>query len=171
MHRLATARARAYLIDGGLYLGIAAMEVPVGLASIRRGGDTNRVWVYAASAVAPIVAAIWAARAESGPHQATLGKRRVGVHVVSASASGGDARLSFARGLVRNVVKIAVPWQLGHTVALGASRGGFEERDPLTLASTALIYPLLGVMAWTGLRGHGRAIHDRVAGSLVVEGP
>lgn len=168
MNQLAGARARAYLIDGVFYLGIAALEVPVGVASIRLGRDSNRAWIYAASTVAPLVAAVLAARAESGPHQATIGKRREGIYVASASAHGQDAPISTASGLARNIVKITVPWQLGHTVALGASLGGFEERDPVTIVSTALIYPLLGAMAWTGLRGNGRALHDRVADSLVV---
>ncbi len=168
MGHLARARARAYVIDGVLYLGIAALEVPVGLASIRFGWDGNRAWVYAASAVAPVLAAVLAARAESGPRRATVGKRREHLSVVAVATPGGDARISTMRGLVRNFVKITVPWQLGHTVALGASWGGFEERDPLTLVSAALIYPLLGAMAWTGLQGDGRALHDRVAGTRVV---
>jgi uncharacterized RDD family membrane protein YckC len=170
MDPLAGARARAYLFDGVLYFGIAALEVPLGLAAIRFGLAGNRAFVYAASTVAPVVAAVLAARAESGPHQATPGKRREHLKVVPASTSPGDrdAQISITRGLVRNVVKITVPWQLGHTVALGASWGGFEQRDPLTLASVILIYPLLGAMAWTGLRADGRALHDRAAGTRVI---
>ncbi|MGV8978199.1 MAG: RDD family protein [Cellulomonas sp.] len=171
MNELAGARARAYLVDCVLYLGIAAAEVPFGLAAIRFGWASNRAWGYAASAVAPAAAAVLAARAEAGPHQATLGKRREHLKVVRASARGGDAPISTARGLVRNVVKIAVPWQLGHMVALGASWGGFEKRDPLTLASVILVYPLLGVMAWAAWRADGRALHDRVAGTRVVNTP
>lgn len=171
MNQLAGARARAYLVDGGLYLGIAVLQVPVGLAGIRLGRSSNPAWVYAASAVAPIAAAVLAARAESGPRQATIGKGREHLIVISSPAEVADGALSLARALVRNVVKITVPWQLGHTVALGASRGGFDERDPLTIVSTALIYPLLAAMAWTGLRGIGRALHDRMAGSVVVSRP
>lgn len=168
MNPLAGARARAYLVDGLFYLGIAVLEVPVGLAAIRFGWGSNRGWVYAASTVAPVLSAAVAARAEAGPHEATVGKRREDLTVVAAFGYGGAVRISFASGLVRNFVKITVPWQLGHTVALGASWGGFEERDPMTLTSTALLYPLLGAMAWTGLRGNGRALHDRAARTRVV---
>lgn len=170
MNPLAGVRARAYLVDGVLYLGVAALEVPLGLAAIRFGWSGNHAFVYAASTVAPVVAAVLAARAESGPHRATVGKRREHLKVVPASTSPGDrdARISFSRALVRNVIKITVPWQLGHTVALGASWGGFEERDPLTLASTILVYPLLGAMVWLVLRADGRALHDRAAGTRVV---
>ncbi|MGB7448639.1 MAG: RDD family protein [Ornithinimicrobium sp.] len=168
MNHLAGARARAYLVDGALYLGIAALELPLGLAAIRFGWSSNRTWVHAASAVAPIVAAVVAARAEAGPHEATIGKRREHLKVVAVSPRGRELRISTASGLVRNFVKITVPWQLGHVVALGASRGGFEEGDPPTLVSSALVYPLLGVMAWTGLRGNGRALHDRAARTRVV---
>lgn len=168
MNDLAGARARAYLVDGVLYLGVAVLEVPFGLAANRFGWSSNRALVYAASAVPPIVAAVVAARAEAGPHQATLGKRRHNLIVVPVSPGSSEPRISTANGLRRNFVKITVPWQLGHTVALSASWGGFEERDPLTLASAALTYPLLGAMAWTWLRGNGRALHDRAAGTRVV---
>ncbi|MDN5791044.1 MAG: RDD family protein [Micrococcales bacterium] len=168
MHPLAGARARAYLVDCLLYLGIAACEVPVGLVGRRRGWDRNRRYVYAASAVAPLTAALLAALAEAGPRQATRGKRREGLTVVQVSPGDASQRVGFARSLVRNVVKIAVPWQMGHVVALGASSGGFDRRDRVTLGTTVLVYPLLGAMAWTGLRGGGRPPHDRVAGTRVV---
>jgi hypothetical protein len=55
-----------------------------------------------------------------------------------------DALVSVRRSLTRNVIKIAVPWELGHTVALGyvstasAQRTGLvvgADRDHLWLAA------------------------------------
>lgn len=168
MNPLAGARTRAYLVDCVLYLGVAACEVPVGLVGLRFGWSRNHRYVYAASAAAPLVAALLAARAEAGPRRATRGKRREGLTVAPVSTHDTNERVGFARCLLRNVVKISLPWQMGHVVALGASWGSFDHRDRVTLGTTVLIYPLLGAMAWTGLRGSGRPPHDRVAGTRVV---
>ncbi len=163
VHPLAGARARAYLLDCGVYLGIAAATVPIGVVAQRAGWKADRSWALGTSALPPLVATVLAARQESGPRAATLGKRRQGL--VVRAADGSAPR--FARCLLRDAVKIGVPWQLGHVVAIGAAYGGFERRDPLTLAATALTYPLLAVMALATTRGSGRALHDRVAGTRV----
>jgi hypothetical protein len=64
-------------------------------------------------------------------------------------------------------VKIGIPWQLGHVVAIGSTFGGFERRDPATLAAAAVVYPLMVVMVVLAARGSGRALHDRLAGTQV----
>ncbi|ACQ79602.1 RDD domain containing protein [Beutenbergia cavernae DSM 12333] len=164
MHPLAIRRAKAYALDALSYLGVAAATVPLGLL-VRSRGEPSRNAVLAMSAVPPIVATLWAAHAEAATAGATWGKRRMGLEVVD---DDGGGRLSYRRALVRNVVKIAVPWQLGHTVAVGAAFGGFDERDPLTIAATTLTYPLIAVGAATAFWGSGRGVHDRAAGSVVV---
>lgn len=167
MNALAGRRTRAYLLDCVGYLGIAACEVPIGVAALQLGWADNRPFVYAMSCVPPAFAALIAARAESSSARATWGKRREHLTVDDSRQGTHGQRISFSRGLVRNLVKVALPWQLGHTVALGAAAGGFETNDPVTMGATAVLYPLLGVMLWTGLRGDGRALHDRIAGTLV----
>lgn len=59
---------------------------------------------------------------------------------------------------------------VGHTVAVGAAFGGFEDGDPVTLTAAVITYPLLAVMIATGVLGEGRALHDRVAGTVVSSG-
>lgn len=56
---------------------------------------------------------------------------------------------------------------------MGAAFGGFDEADPLTIAATAVTYPLLTVMIGTVTLGSGRGIHDRLAQAHVttVVGP
>lgn len=115
------------------------------------------------SAIPPLAATVIAARQESGPTAATFGKRRQGLVV----RSRGGTLVTFTRGLIRNAVKIGVPWQLGHVVAVGAVFGSFDDADPLTLAATALTYPMLGAMVVAGATGNGRALHDRLAGTVV----
>ncbi|HEX6055842.1 MAG TPA: RDD family protein, partial [Intrasporangium sp.] len=126
-----------------------------------------RPLVYALSCAPPILAAVIAARAEASSARATWGKRREGLTVHDALAVTVGQRIPFKRALVRNLVKISLPWQLGHTVAFGAAEGGFEKLDPVTIGAAAALYPLLGVMLWTALRGDGRAVHDRVAATQV----
>lgn len=163
MHPLAGARARAYLVDCGAYLCVAAATVPMGVVGHHVGWGRHRAYVLCVSAVPPLVATLLAARQESGPRGATLGKRHQGL-VVRGRA---DAVVTSGRALIRNTVKIGVPWQLGHVVAIGAAFGGFERRDPVTLGAAAVTYPLLATMVVAAALGGGRALHDRVAGTVV----
>ncbi len=163
VHELAGARARAYLIDCGVYLAVAAATAPFGVLAHVRGWGKRRSFVLAASTIPPLVATVIAARQESGPHAATFGKRRQGLVVCSRDG----VPVTFGQGLIRNTVKIGIPWQLGHVVAVGAAFGGFDDADPLTLGATVLTYPLVGAMVTAGSTGSGRALHDRLVGTVV----
>ena len=61
--------------------------------------------------------------------------------------------MTLARALLRNVAKIAIPWQLGHFVAISAALGYLEDGDRLTVGATALIYPMLGALVSPGAGG------------------
>lgn len=165
MHPLAKRRILAHLTDCVGYLGVCAVTVPAGVA-IATTTDLGRrpVFGHLVSMVPPAIATVLAARAESGPGRATRGKCRQGLQV---SGLDGSA-LTVGRALGRNTAKIFVPWQLGHTSAIGAAWGGFQHRDALTYASTVTVYALIGVYAWMGLRGWGRGVHDLIADSDVV---
>lgn len=76
--------------------------------------------------------------------------------------------MGLGRALGRNTIKIAVPWTLGHIVAFGAVNGGFERGEPLTVTVAGLLYALLLATTLMGLLGAGRAVHDRLGGTLVV---
>jgi len=162
VHPLTGRRARALLRDGLGHLGLAVATVPVGLLVHRQGWARSRTVVLALSAVPPLLATVLAARGDAGV--GTAGHRRAGLVVLDAA--GGPPGLG--RALVRNAVKTGLPWQLGHVVAVGASRGGFEDHDPATLAATAVVYPYLVAAGLAVAAGSGRALHDRVAGTRVV---
>lgn len=162
MHQLAGRRAKAYLRDCLGYAGIAAATVPIGLALNAAGVGEHRGAVIAVSGVPPVVAAVVAARQESG-RGSTWGKRREALAVTGTDG----AAVPFDRALWRNAVKITVPWQLGHVVAIGAAYGGYEDGDPLTIGATAVLYALGAAMAVTLLRGEGRGLHDRAARTVV----
>ena len=160
---LATRRARAYLRDCLGYLGIAALEVPLGLAVLRTPLASSSAFVAIVSSVPPVAATMLAARAEAGPRRATWGKRREQLTV-----EGTDGAPSLVRAVVRNSMKIGLPWTLGHVVVCRAMDGGFERGDPVTWAATAAVYGLGAVTVGLGLAGRGRTLHDLVAGTRVV---
>lgn len=166
MHELAGARMRAHLIDCVVYLAVAASTAPIRVLANASGWEKNRSFVLAVSAIPPVVATVVAARQESGPESSTFGKRRLGLVVRTRDGEP----VTFTRALIRNVAKIAIPWQLGHFVAISAALGYLEDRDRLTVGATALIYPMLGAMVVAGAAGSGRAFHDRLAGTVVELG-
>ncbi len=89
------------------------------------GQGNNHVLILGASAVPPLAATIIAARAESGPKRATWDKRRLGLAVAAQEGTP-----HFGRALAHNVVKIFVPWNLGHLVAFAGAWGAFERNAP-----------------------------------------
>lgn len=103
---------------------------------------------------------------ESGPRQATPGKRLRKLRVVDA---GSGDRIPLGRALVRNLLKIAVPWLIGHAavyelVASGPSGDVLLPTIVLTIA--AYVLPIVYVVAlFVGAR---RPLYDRVAGTSVV---
>lgn len=178
-------RTRAYLRDCLGYLGVAAALLPIGIPialSIESPG-TARLVGLVTSVIPPVIAAVWAARAESGTAAATWGKRREGLRVEGLRVEGlrvemisgtpaegvdGARRIPFPRALVRNLVKIAIPWQLGHAVAVGAAFGDFETGAPGTLVVTVVLYAYVIVLGCGVVLGSGHGMHDRLAGSRVV---
>lgn len=163
MHPLAVVRTRAYLQDAARFLGLAVATVPVGITVHRSAAVPPRPGtIWAISAVLPVVATVWMAREESRPERATWGKRSRGLEVTTTD--GDPPR--FARAMLRNTVKIAVPWQLGHTVAIGAANGGFERGSGL-LAVSIGTYAAVGALIGSVALGSGRGIHDRIAGTVV----
>lgn len=167
MHPLFWARTRAYARDAVTYLGVAAATVPIGIPLAMAGIGRYRWAVLGVSSVPPLIAAVIAARAESDGRRDTWGKRAE--HLTVHTLDGN--RPTFGVALLRNLVKITVPWQLGHAVAIGAIEGGFDTNDTLTLSTTAVLYPLVGVQLWACARGDGRGLHDRIARTVVSERP
>lgn len=165
MHPLARRRLLAYALDMTGYLGIAAATVPLGLLAAGAGLAESGVFVVAASAVPVLIATGVAAHAES--RGGTWGKRRLGLRVERA-----DGRpLLLGRAVSRNVLKIAVPWQLGHVVAIGAALGGFDRPDPALVSASLATYAVIGVGVWGVLRRSGVTVHDLAARSRVVTQP
>lgn len=119
--------------------------------------------------VLPVTVAL--ARSESGPLEATIGKRARRLRVVDA---GTGSQASFGRALLRNAAKIAVPWELGHTVAyglIGAVPGASIPGWLVSAMVAAHILPTVYVV--TLFVGHGRTPYDWLSRTIVVreDGP
>lgn len=164
IHPLTGRRLIAYGLDCAGYLGLAAATVPAGLLLRRRRTLSERD-LLVVSAVLPLAATGWAARAESGTASATVGKRRC--HLVVRDHRTGCPP-STGAALLRNTVKIFVPWQLGHIATITGITGGFDRNRPLTLVTTVASYGLIAVTLASVALGDGRALHDRIAGTVVA---
>lgn len=105
---------------------------------------------------------IYLVTGEAGRHQAAWGKRRAGLRVVTAD--GG--RPGLGRIVLRTAVKL-LPWQLAH-VAVARFILGVD--DPVTTWSTYVLSLLVAAVSIAmALRdGRRRALHDRVAGTVVA---
>lgn len=161
--QLAWRRLTAWLIDWLCILILPAVLVPIGLL-VRSAGVDVPGWVLNLGAFLILIVPVtcWLAWCESGQHQATPGKRLRGLKVVDRS--GG--RATFRRTLLRNAFKIALPWELGHTVAYGfavSSEGAW-----LTVL-TILTYAVLLAWLWSILLP--RTPYDVLSGTLVISAP
>jgi uncharacterized RDD family membrane protein YckC len=102
---------------------------------------------------------------ESSARGATPGKRSRRLRVVASSGDG--SRVSFRRALLRSVLKVALPWELGHTVVFTLVSS--PNVVPVWIVPVAaLAYALPIVYVVTLFVGDGRTLYDRVAGTTVV---
>ena len=162
MNPLATRRAKAYAIDMAVYAGVAAAMLPVGFLLSRAGIGESQTAVIAVSAVPPAIATAIATRSEA--KGATIGKRMVGLKVEDADG----AAVPVGRALIRNALKIAVPWQAGHIVTISTVYGRWDDPDAWLIAATVVCYGMIGLGLWGIARRSGLTVHDIVGQSQVV---
>ncbi|MEP6561314.1 MAG: RDD family protein [Nakamurella sp.] len=148
------------------WIGVSAVVgVPLFLGGVT--GQSNPVVLNLVAffvVVAPITVAL--AALESGKREATFGKRARRLIVVLIE---GDASLSFARALLRNTVKIAIPWALGHALVYGIASSGNQDSVPawvVVIGGAAYALPLLYVIAL--FVRTGRTPYDWIAGTRVI---
>ena len=71
------------------------------------------------------------------------------------------------QSLLRNLIKIALPWQLGHTVALGFANAGNDVPVWLWML-TGITYGWALANLLLLVLPSGKPVHDRLAGTVVV---
>ena len=111
-------RLTAFALDAVTYLIIPALLLPLGLLLIRHGvmpefGCSQCIGLVLV--IAPATA--WATWCEARPREATLGKRLLRLGVLAETT---EALVPASRSLARNVIKIALPWESGHTCPLAS---------------------------------------------------
>lgn len=148
-------RLTAYLVDWLLIIGYAALLVPFGVLVMDRVADLPH-WVLNAGAFVLLVvpATVWLAAWERGGRRATPGKRLLGLRVAG--------RVGWGPSLTRNALKLALPWELGHTTVYAFVSGS----DAVGTVSAILAYGLM--FTYLGIAAAGRRTpYDRVAGTRV----
>lgn len=98
---------------------------------------------------------------EAGRYEATPGKLKYGLRV-RRDPSG--ERISWGRSLARNLLKLGLPWTLGHlaVISVGSSLGVDAVIGVLASAAVPVAYVV------SLLIGDGRTIYDRLAGTMVI---
>lgn len=158
---LASRRIYAYGLDMAGYAVGAVCTVPLGLVARRAGWGKSKTSLLWLSSTPVGIALVAATISES--RGTTQGKKAFGLHV--QGVEGGD--LSVGRAAVRNVLKVAIPWQLGHYTVVAGAFGGFESPNRKVVAATFATYVtiavgLLGVWSKSGV-----TFYDAIAGSRV----
>jgi uncharacterized RDD family membrane protein YckC len=152
-------RLAAFLVDWLLIIGYAALLVPFGLLlNDRVDGLPSWVLKVGAFVILILPATIWLAAWERDGWSATPGKRLLGLRVRTKS---GDP-LGWRRSLVRNGLKLALPWELGHA-SVYAFVGG---ADAIGTAFAGAAYGLLLWYLMAAART-GRTPYDQAADATV----
>ena len=159
-------RLTAFALDAVTYLIIPALLLPLGLLLIRHGvmpefGCSQCIGLVLV--IAPATA--WATWCEARPREATLGKRLLRLGVLDETT---EALVPASRSLARNMIRIALPWELGHTVALGYAYTGSGNVPAWLWVLTAIIYGWLLVNLILLIIPSRKPVHDRVARTIVV---
>jgi uncharacterized RDD family membrane protein YckC len=163
--RLAGRRVAAWGIDWLIISLYAGALVPVGLLLVEHSVRLSPMGWNAVSFVILIVpATVWLAACEARERGATPGKRLLRLRV--RTLRGG--RLGWRRALARNAIKIALPWELGHTGAflLADLRTG-PVLNVIGMASACVACALAAGYVAALFIGAGRAPYDWATASWV----
>ena len=168
-YALAWRRVAAWAVDWLIISAYAVALVPLGLLLVDRSVRLPALGWNAASFVVLIVpATVWLAAWEGGRSGATPGKRLLGLRVrVPPEADVGRRRAA-----VRNALKVALPWELGHTAAfLLADPTSSGSTVPIGMASAVLACALAAYYVMSLFIGTGRTPYDYAAATCVVRSP
>jgi uncharacterized RDD family membrane protein YckC len=163
--RLPVRRIGAWCVDWLIISAYAGALVPLGLLLAGRSADLSPAgWNAVALVLLVAPATVWLAAWERGPRAASPGKRLLRLRV----DAGGPAELGWRRSLVRSGLKVALPWELGHTTAFifadpHASGPAFATGVAcLAAAGVLAVGYLVSLFVGTGRTPYDRAVDARV---------
>ncbi|MDF9277404.1 RDD family protein [Arthrobacter sp. EH-1B-1] len=172
MHPQPWNRLLAWVIDWICILAWAALLAAVGIP-LRLAGITDGLTFVALNIIATLVLVVpvtlTLAGLESSARQASIGKHSR--HLLVMNSRTG-LRLSFRRALVRNTMKVAAPWTIGHAAVYGIVASSADGSVPPSIwAGTAFAYVLPAAYVASLFFGTGRTPYDRISGTTVILGP
>jgi uncharacterized RDD family membrane protein YckC len=160
-------RLVAFAIDWCCMLGwvavVAAVGIPLYLAGAIQLTGALAQNLMGLTVVVPIVLA--AAWCESRSRGATPGKLALGLRVVRR-----NTRVSFPRALLRNTLKLGLPWIIGHVAVFALVDTAASAVTPawaFWLLGAAYLLPLLWVASL--LLPGARTSYDRLSSTEVIE--
>jgi uncharacterized RDD family membrane protein YckC len=159
-----------YLLIAGyvILLSVASSLVwrAIGPASPTVSGSTASLFDLLAFVTLVLPVMLYFAVSEASPWQATWGKRRADLRVISST--GG--RLTIGRSMLRSALKF-LPWQMAHTCLFHVPGWPLAPVAPpmWVTAGFVLCFVLVGVyLSGLFLAPAHRTLYDRAAGSHVV---
>jgi uncharacterized RDD family membrane protein YckC len=160
-------RIAAWLIDGACILAwvavTAAVGVPLALSgAVRLVDPIAQNAVAALVVVVPVVLAAAVLESRGG---ATPGKRALRLHV-----EHGATPPRFGRALLRNALKIGLPWLIAHAAVFAVADAGAAGQPTPSGAWVLLLAAYVLPIAWVVslFIGRGRTPYDRLAGTVVA---
>ena len=162
-------RLAAWFVDWLLVLGWVAITAAVG-GPLFLSGVTIGLSAVALNIVATLVLVVpvtlGMAVLESSVQQATIGKRIRQLIVINVATG---RRISMKCALLRNAVKIALPWTIGHAAVYGIADTSATGFVPLSIwIVTAIAYVLSIAYVVSLFIGSGRTRYDRISGTAIV---
>ena len=160
--RTATRRVAACCLDWLIVSAYAVALIPLGLVLEGSLHLPLIGWNAVAFLLLVVPATVWLACCEAGTRAATPGKR-----VLQLRVDHDGTRPSWRRSMARNGLKVALPWELGHTAAfiLASTSSTTAEVVGMVCGTAACVLSLAYLVSlFVGL---GRTPYDRVAGTAV----
>lgn len=153
-------RLAAWLVDWLLICAYAAALVPFGLLISDAVADLPVAALNAGAFVITVLpATVWLAAWEGGDRGATPGKRVFRLQTLGPD--GGPP--GWQRALLRNALKLALPWELGHAAAFAL----VWDNDSILGMVCGYAACLIALVYVVMLLATGRTPYDRLSGTSV----
>ena len=104
---------------------------------------------------------------ESSPREASIGKLTRHLRVVDAVTG---SRVSFQRSILRNTLKIGVPWTIGHAAVFAIVQASGSRSVPVSvwlLTVVAYVLPITYIVSL--FVGQGRTPYDLISSTVVIQ--
>jgi uncharacterized RDD family membrane protein YckC len=163
-------RIVALLLDWFCILVWVAITAAVGVP-LYLSGVTHPAGVVASNVVAALMTVVPAtvvlALLESSAREASIGKRARHLRVVDAATR---SRVSLRRSLLRNTLKIGLPWTIGHAAVISIVQASGSASVPVAVWLLTIVAYVLPIMYIVFLFvGEGRTPYDLISGTIVIQ--